>query len=147
MLTQVTNALQKSLGDEEKLLAEVQRDRDRYQQRKDLEDQVHGCDWLRSPSHLYMSMPALWQNICVEMFAGAMIKRWSDSDCYNMHMCLRLLRSICLNNAPKCASWLSLQCTTSAPVQRGTQNLLCAGNIDGTQSGLAGGRAGYCASR
>ena len=40
MPTQVTDALQKQLGDEEKLLAEVQRDKDRFDQRQALEGQV-----------------------------------------------------------------------------------------------------------
>lgn len=37
---QVANALQNTLEDQEKLLAEVTRDKDRFQQRKTLEAQV-----------------------------------------------------------------------------------------------------------
>ena len=40
VVMQVTNALQRNLGNEEKLLAEVQRDKDRFDQRKNLENQV-----------------------------------------------------------------------------------------------------------
>ncbi len=41
VLIQVANALQNTLEDQEKLLAEVTRDKDRFQQRKALEEQVH----------------------------------------------------------------------------------------------------------
>ena len=44
-MLQSTGVLEKKLGDEEKLLAEVQRDKDRYDQRKQLERQV-GLRWM-----------------------------------------------------------------------------------------------------
>ena len=40
MMLQSTGVLEKKLEDEEKLLAEVQRDKDRYDQRQQLERQV-----------------------------------------------------------------------------------------------------------
>ena len=44
LLIQVTKVLHKSLEDEEKLLAEVQRDKDRFDQRQKLEEQVHDLE-------------------------------------------------------------------------------------------------------
>ena len=130
---QVTNALHKSLGDEEKLLAEVQRDKDRWQQRKDLEDQVHDYDWPRPPCHVCMSLRDLWQSVCVASFAGSMIKTWISSDCYNMP------EKYIFDKAPIYVSGSAFTVLQVLQCAQAIQKLLCAGNIDGTQSGLAGG--------